>query len=143
MLQIAERFLFAFGDAESPIEILQRTMGARGWSEKRVAIELDSHFLPAARFRAIEAALPGAARPEEFMPVRPLSNGHVELLAHDTTGRHLAVLLSGTQALAVGAHLSAYAAISLDRIGHKLDDGLPELGAAPPLIAGNDAEVRP
>jgi hypothetical protein len=92
---------------------------------------------------AIEVVLPGAALPEEFMPVRPLSNGHVELQAHDTAGCRVVVLLSGAQALAVGAHLTAYAAISLDRIGQKLDGGLPHLGAAPPLTANNDAEARP
>jgi hypothetical protein len=97
----------------------------------------------AALVEGIEAALPGAARPEEFMPVRPLSNGHVELQAHDTEGRRVVVLLSGAQALAVGAHLTAYAAISLDRIGEKLNGGLPHLGAVPPLAVSNDAEARP
>jgi len=91
---------------------------------------------------ATQAALPDAARPQEFMPIRPLSNGHVELQAHDTTGRPLVVLLSGAQALAVGAHLTAYAAISLDRIGQKLDAGLPHLQAAPPLTASNEAGAQ-
>lgn len=49
----------SFHDAENPIEILKRTVEARGWSRSRMAIELDSHFLPAARFKAMEAALPG------------------------------------------------------------------------------------
>lgn len=82
---------------------------------------------------AIQTALPRAAQVERFMPVRPLSNGHVELHANDTAARRLVVLLSGAQALAVGAHLSAYGAISLDRTGQRLDAGLPHVKAAPPL----------
>jgi hypothetical protein len=84
---------------------------------------------------AIEAALPEAAQVERFMPVRPLGNGHVELHAHDTKARPLVVLLTGTQALAVGAHLTAYGAISLDRSGQKLDSGLPLVKAAPPFTS--------
>lgn len=81
----------------------------------------------------VHAGLPNAARVERFMPVRPLSNGHVELHADDTAARRVVVLFTGAQALAVGAHLTAYAAISLDRIGQKLDPGLPHVKAAPPL----------
>ena len=84
---------------------------------------------------AVQAVLPEAARVERFMPVRPLANGDVELHAHDTKARRLVVLLTGVQALAVGAHLTAYAAISLDRIGQKLDGGLPLVKAAPPFTA--------
>ncbi|GAB3160770.1 hypothetical protein GCM10027290_67210 [Micromonospora sonneratiae] len=83
---------------------------------------------------AIRAGLPGAAQVERFMPVRPLTNGHVELHVHDTSARRLVVLLTGAQALAVGAHLTAYGAISLDRIGQKLDSGLPYVKAAPPFV---------
>ena len=65
------------------------------------------------RFRAlvttVQAGLPEAAQVERFMPVRPLSNGDVELHAHDTEARRLVVLLTGVQALAMGAHLTAYA----------------------------------
>ena len=82
---------------------------------------------------AIRAGLPRAAQVERFMPVRPLTNGHVELHVHDTSARRLVVLLTGAQALAVGAHLTAYGAISLDRIGQKLDPGLPYVKAAPPF----------
>jgi hypothetical protein len=84
---------------------------------------------------AIEAALPEAAQVERFMPVRPLTNGHVELHGHDTKARPLVVLLTGVQALAVGAHLTAYGAISLDRIGQKPDSGLPLVKAAPPFTS--------
>jgi len=82
---------------------------------------------------AIGAALPDAAPVERFMPVRALGNGHVELHAHDTSARRLVVLLTGAQAIALGAHLTAYGAISLDRIGQKLDPGLPQLKEAPPF----------
>ncbi|MDG4829979.1 hypothetical protein O7627_11785 [Solwaraspora sp. WMMD1047] len=82
---------------------------------------------------AIRQALPDAAQVERFLPVRPLANGHVELHVHDTSARRLAVLLTGAQALAVGAHLTANGAIVLDRIGQKLDAGLPPVKAAPPF----------
>ncbi|WP_245712800.1 hypothetical protein [Micromonospora nigra] len=84
--------------------------------------------------KAIRAGLPRAAQVERFMPVRPLTNGHVELHVHDTSARRLVVLLTGAQALAVGAHLTAYGATSLDRIGQKLDPGLPHVKAAPPFV---------
>lgn len=87
--------------------------------------------------KAIRAGLPGAAQVERFMPVRPLTNGHVELHVHDTSARRLVVLLTGAQALAVGAHMTANGAIVLDRIGQKLDPGLPHVKAAPPFATGS------
>lgn len=92
---------------------------------------------------ALNAALPGTAQPERFMPVRPLSNGNVELHAHDTSARRLVVLLTGAQALAVGAHLTAYGAISLDRIGQKPDAGLPLVKAAPPFATATTPAADP
>jgi hypothetical protein len=97
----------------------------------------------AALAAAIGAALPEAAQVQRFMPVRPLTNGHVELHVHDTKARRLVVLLTGVQALAVGAHLSAYGAVSLDRIAHKLDAGLPLVKAAPPFTTTVPAADRP
>ncbi|WP_341718807.1 hypothetical protein QQG74_03255 [Micromonospora sp. FIMYZ51] len=82
---------------------------------------------------AIWATAPEGAQVERFLPVRPLNNGHVELHVHDRQARRLVVLLTGAQALAVGAHLTAYGAISLDRSGQKLDPGLPHVKAAPPF----------
>jgi len=87
---------------------------------------------------AIHAALPDGAQLERFMPVRPLANGHVEVHAHDTSARRLVLLLSGAQAVAVGTHLTVYGAVSLDRIGQKLDPGLP-VTAVPPFAATNPA----
>jgi hypothetical protein len=92
---------------------------------------------------AIQMALPDAARIEPFMPVRPLGNGHVELHAHDTSARRLVVLLSGVQALAVGAHLTAYGAVSLDRTGQRLDRGLPSARQAPPFTPAATTPVAP
>ncbi|GIJ49764.1 hypothetical protein Val02_66500 [Virgisporangium aliadipatigenens] len=84
----------------------------------------------------ITAVLPdAAAQIERFMPVRPLDNGHVELRVHDADARLLVVLLSGSQALALGTHLTAHGAISLDRAGHKIDNELPHIAAVPPLTA--------
>jgi len=92
---------------------------------------------------AVRAALPDAAPVERFMPVRALGNGHVELHAHDTSDRPLVVLLTGAQALALGAHLTAYGAISLDRIGLKLDAGLPALKEAPPFTTAAPTTFAP
>ncbi|MDG4793513.1 hypothetical protein [Micromonospora sp. WMMD1082] len=83
---------------------------------------------------AIRTVLPRVGQVERFLPVRPLTNGHVELHVHDTAVRRLVVLLTGAQALAVGAHLTAHGAIALDRIGQKLDPGLPHVKAAPPFV---------
>ncbi|RQW98754.1 hypothetical protein [Micromonospora inaquosa] len=88
---------------------------------------------------AIWATAPGGATVERFLPVRPLTNGHVELHTYSTEGRRLVVLLTGVQALAVGAHLTAYGALSLDRSGQKLDPGLPHVKAAPPFDADGTA----
>ncbi|WP_435585733.1 hypothetical protein [Micromonospora marina] len=82
---------------------------------------------------AICATVPDGTQVERFLPVRPLTNGHVELHVHDTDAHRLVVLLTGAQALAVGTHLTAYGALSLDRSGQKLDPGLPHIKAAPPL----------
>lgn len=49
----------------------------------------------AALAAAIQTAWPGAAQVERFMPVRALTNGHVELHARDTQARRLVVLLTG------------------------------------------------
>ncbi|TCB91646.1 hypothetical protein E0H26_25525 [Micromonospora zingiberis] len=87
----------------------------------------------------IWAALPHAGQVERFLPVRPLTNGHVEMHVHDTQARRLVVLLTGAQALAVGAHLTAYGALSLDRSGQKLDPGLPHVKAAPPFATNGTA----
>ncbi|MDG4790202.1 hypothetical protein O7626_30495 [Micromonospora sp. WMMD1102] len=83
---------------------------------------------------ALRTGLPSAAQIERFMPVRPLTNGHVELHVHDTSARRFVVLLTGVQALAVGAHMTAYGSIVLDRIGQKLDPLLPHVKAAPPFV---------
>ncbi|MEU8370074.1 hypothetical protein [Micromonospora tulbaghiae] len=82
---------------------------------------------------AICATVPDGTQVERFLPVRPLTNGHVELHVHDTDAHRLVVLFTGAQALAVGAHLTAYGALSLDRSGQKLDPGLPHVNAAPPF----------
>lgn len=47
-----------FGDWENPVTILGRECRARGWDRARIAIELDSNFLPAKRFIEIQTELP-------------------------------------------------------------------------------------
>jgi hypothetical protein len=122
------------GHAASEVEHATLTAQAAHWDDL-------VNDRSAALVAAIQAALPDAARIEPFMPVRPLGNGHVELHAHDTSARRLVVLLSGTQALAVGAHLTAYGAVSLDRTGQKLDRGLPSARPAPPFTPAAPTEL--
>jgi Xaa-Pro dipeptidase len=50
----------AFEDWDDPLEVLAAALQERGWASKRVAIELDSHFLPVGRFQAMQRKLPGA-----------------------------------------------------------------------------------
>lgn len=88
--------------------------------------------------KALRVGLPGGAQVERFQPVRQLPNGHVELHVHDPSARPLVVLLTGEQALAVGAHLTATGAIVLDRIG-QLTSGLPHVKAAPPFAPNGTA----
>lgn len=49
-----------FADWEDPVLVLARTLGEKGWGDKRLGVELDSHFLPVRRYEAIRAALPTA-----------------------------------------------------------------------------------
>lgn len=49
-----------FADHENPLSILSVEMERRGWNKSRVAIELDSHFLPAKRFMHLQSTLPDA-----------------------------------------------------------------------------------
>jgi Xaa-Pro aminopeptidase len=58
----------AFADWEDPIAVLARTLDDRGWSSKRLGVDLASHYLPVRRFEAIKAALP-AARCVDFSGV--------------------------------------------------------------------------
>lgn len=88
--------------------------------------------------KALRVGLPGGAQVERFQPVRPLPDGHVELQLHDPSARRLVVLLTGEQALAVGAHLTATGAIVLERIG-QLTSGLPHVKAAPPFAPNGTA----
>ncbi len=47
-----------FADHEDPIAIISREVSRRGWKHANLAMELDSHFLPAKRFTKIRQALP-------------------------------------------------------------------------------------
>jgi Xaa-Pro aminopeptidase len=49
-----------FSDWEDPVAALAEAVSSRGWTAKTIAVELDSHFLPVGRFRAIERRLPNA-----------------------------------------------------------------------------------
>jgi len=49
-----------FSDWEDPVAALAETVSSRGWDAKTIAVELDSHFLPVGRFRAIERRLQNA-----------------------------------------------------------------------------------
>lgn len=49
-----------FADDQNPIAIISEEVKRRGWSGANIAIELDSHFLPAKRFMQLQSALPDA-----------------------------------------------------------------------------------
>ncbi|MBI4337304.1 MAG: aminopeptidase P family protein [Chloroflexi bacterium] len=50
----------AFGDWEDPIQVLLKTLQKQGLAGKRVALEMDSHYLTVKRYEAIKAGLPEA-----------------------------------------------------------------------------------
>jgi hypothetical protein len=85
-----------------------------------------------------------AARPvqiEEFLPVRTLPNGHVEVHARDQHARPVVATFTGAEAVSVAIHLTAHAAIGLDRTGVKVDPLLPAVPVSPPPAATGRAAV--
>ncbi|GLY96519.1 hypothetical protein [Actinoplanes sp. NBRC 103695] len=100
--------------------------------------------------RAVRAALPAKATIEEFMPVRPLPGGRVELRATDAASRPVAVVFTGTEALNLGGRLTVCGAVALDRIGVKADTELkpvaegPAVGTSPipPVVPGPPAPAH-
>lgn len=88
-------------------------------------------------FDAIASAvgtIPGdAAKVDKFMPVRALPNGHVQLHARDQYARPVVVGLTFAEAVSIGVHLTAYAAIGLDRTGNHVDRVLPALPTEAPV----------
>ncbi|MFI1989718.1 hypothetical protein [Actinoplanes sp. NPDC020271] len=76
-------------------------------------------------------SVPDDVSAEAFLPVQPLSTGEVAIHARDDQANSVRLRLTGAQALTVGAHLTAYAAISLDRSGLKVAEVLPPLPADP------------
>jgi hypothetical protein len=79
-----------------------------------------------------------AARPvqiEEFLPVRTRPSGHVEVHARDQHARPVVVTFTGAEAVSVAIHLTAHAAIGLDRTGAKVDPLLPAVPAPTPPAA--------
>ncbi len=87
----------------------------------------------------VETAFPRGAQVEAFLPVRVLPNGRVEIHARDQHTRPVVVALTGPEAVTVGVHLTAYAAIGLDRTGTKVDRVLPPMLTAPPTATTTDA----
>lgn len=79
-------------------------------------------------------ALPSTVTTEDFLPIRSVTSGHVELHARDNTARSVVVLLTGAQALTVGAHLTAHGAVALDRIGAKVDAALTPIARSAPFV---------
>jgi hypothetical protein len=101
--------------------------------------------------RAVRVALPAKATIEEFMPVRPLPGGRVELRATDAASQPIAVVFTGTEALNLGGRLTACGAVALDRIGVKADTELkpvaegPAVGTSPippPVVPGPPAPAH-
>ncbi|MEU0558459.1 hypothetical protein [Dactylosporangium sp. NPDC006015] len=83
----------------------------------------------------LDDAFTAEAEVESFLPVQPLPTGDVVVRARDERTRPVVVRLTCQQALAVGAHLTAYAAIGLDRSSGKVAEVLPKVDAAPPFIS--------
>jgi hypothetical protein len=90
-----------------------------------------------ARYAALVAALHEwlPAAPETFLPVQVLPNGSVEIRARDGAARPVVVRFTAAQALALGAHLAAYAAIGIDRTADKITAHLPAVPATPAFTA--------
>jgi hypothetical protein len=85
-----------------------------------------------------------AARPvqiEEFLPVRTHPSGHVEVHGRDQHARPVVVTFTGAEAVSVAIHLTAHAAIGLDRTGAKVDPLLPSVPAPTPPAATGRAPV--
>ncbi len=96
--------------------------------------------------RAVRSVVHAQATVEGFMPVRPLPGGNVELRAIDSASMRVAVIFTGTEALNLGARLTACGAIAIDRIGLKTETELHPLAAgpaigtapvAPPVVPGS------
>jgi hypothetical protein len=83
----------------------------------------------------LRQALTTEAEMETFLPVQPLPTGEVTVRARDEHDWPFVIRLTPPQALAVGAHLTAYAAIGLDRTGAKAADVLPPIATNPPFVA--------
>jgi hypothetical protein len=79
---------------------------------------------------ALHAALPQPLTPAGFMPVRLRSAGTVELHTIDTLGRPVVIAMTGEQSLALGVHLTAHAAVGLDRAGTRVAQALPRIPAS-------------
>lgn len=97
----------------------------------------------AARYEAladtVETVLPRGAQVEAFLPVRVLPNGRVEIHARDQHARPVVVVLSAPEAVTVGVHLTAHAAIGLDRAGTKVHRILPPMITDPAPATTTDA----
>ena len=91
---------------------------------------------------AVESMAPDPADIEAFLPVRTRPNGHVELHARDQHARAVVVALTGGEAMLLGVHLTAHAAIGIDRTGAKVDRVLPPMipGALPAVTADTPPE---
>ncbi len=83
--------------------------------------------------RAVRSVVHAQATVEGFMPVRPLPGGNVELRAIDSASMRVAVIFTGTEALNLGARLTACGAIAIDRIGLKTETELHSLAAGPAI----------
>ncbi len=83
------------------------------------------------RFAVLAAALEHAphwgAQAETFMPIRTRGNGHVDLHARDQDGRPVVVTMTFVEAVSIGTHLTAHAAVGADRTGVRIDRVLPRL----------------
>ncbi|MEV6299877.1 hypothetical protein AB0M02_10785 [Actinoplanes sp. NPDC051861] len=91
----------------------------------------------------IETVAPRSVQIEEFLPVRTLPNGYVEVHARDQRARPVVAIFTGAEAVSVALHLTAHAAIGLDRTGAKVDPLLPALAPQSVTATGRAAVPSP
>lgn len=144
LLAAVHQLCHAYARAE-----VSRTLAGYTDDPARRALDLEvaQHWDGAVRhrFEALNSALndliPDVIHAETFLPVRPLSTGDVHLHLRDQQARTVLVRFTAAEAVAVGAHLTAYAALGLDRTGGKVAAVLPPIDH--PLTTATEPPAPP
>jgi hypothetical protein len=136
IISLSNRVAELFARAQLTHTLAQHATSHTEYDELSARAEQwDQHVSDAhdALVSALRAALP--ATPEPFLPVHVEPSGHVEIHARDHGARPVVLRLTGAEALTIGHHLIACAAIGLDRTGMKVVALLPPLPTTPPRAA--------